>query len=307
MIPKEVPYLYPVDQPKHKAGFISIIGNPNVGKSTLINALMGLDLSIITHKAQTTRHRILGLVNGDHYQLVLSDTPGIIKPAYEMQTAMMDFVKESLEDADVLLYVAAIGETKIKDPKLFERITKTPIPLLVLLNKMDLSHQEELETAVAHWQDMLPQAKVYPISALTKFYVPELLEKLIDLVPESPAYFPKDQMTDKPERFFVNEAIREAILNTYSKEIPYAVEVITESFVEEDSIIRIRSVILVERQTQKGILIGHKGKKLKEVGSSARQSLERFFGKKIYVELFVKVAKNWRSNQQQLKRFGYHN
>lgn len=306
MIKAEVHYLCGVEKGQHKSGFISIIGNPNVGKSTLINALMGLDLSIITHKAQTTRHRILGLVNGDNYQLVFSDTPGIIKPAYEMQTAMMDFVKESLDDADVLLYVVAIGETKIKDPKLFARIAKTSIPLLVLLNKMDLSHQEELETAVAHWQEMLPHAEVYPISALTKFHVPELLKKLIDLVPESPAYFPKDQMTDKPERFFVNEAIREAILNTYTKEIPYAVEVITDSFVEEEKIIRIRSIILVERETQKGILIGHKGKKLKQVGSSARGSLERFFGKKIFLELFVKVAKNWRSNQQQLKRFGYH-
>ena len=269
--------------------------------------MMGLDLSIITPKAQTTRHRILGLVNGDDYQLVLSDTPGIIKPAYEMQTAMMDFVKESLDDADVLLYVAAIGETKIKDPKLFERITQTKIPLLVLLNKMDLTDQTTLEEAVAHWEELLPNAKVYPISALTKFFVPELISLLVTLVPEGPAYFPKDQLTDKPERFFVNEAIREAILNHYTKEIPYAVEVVTEQFIEDAKIIKIQSNILVERDTQKGILIGHKGKKLKQVGSSARHSLERFFGKKIYLELFVKVSKNWRSNQQQLKRFGYQN
>lgn len=291
----------------HKSGFISIIGNPNVGKSTLINALMGVDLSIITHKAQTTRHRILGLVNGEDYQLVISDTPGIIKPAYEMQSAMMDFVKESLDDADVLLYVAALGETKIKDERLFEKISKTKTPLLVLLNKMDLSNQEELEEAVAHWNSLLPNAHVYPISALTKFFVPELLQILIDLVPESPPYYPKDQLTDKPERFFVNEAIREAILRNYTKEIPYAVEVLTESFVEDSKIIRIQAVILVERETQKGILIGHKGKKMKQVGAESRRSLERFFGKKIYLELFVKVAKNWRSNQQQLRRFGYQN
>lgn len=291
----------------HKSGFISIIGNPNVGKSTLINALMGVDLSIITHKAQTTRHRILGLVNGDDYQLVISDTPGIIKPAYEMQTAMMDFVKESLDDADILLYVVALGETKIKDERLFEKISKTNTPLLVLLNKMDLSNQEELEGAVAHWNSLLPNAQVYPISALTQFFVPELLQLLIDLVPENPPYYPKDQLTDKPERFFVNEAIREAILRNYTKEIPYAVEVLTESFVEDLKIIRIQAVILVERETQKGILIGHKGKKMKQVGAESRRSLERFFGKKIYLELFVKVAKNWRSNQQQLRRFGYQN
>ncbi|MGB0256146.1 MAG: GTPase Era, partial [Flavobacteriaceae bacterium] len=270
-------------------------------------ALMGLDLSIITHKAQTTRHRILGLVNGDDYQLVISDTPGIIKPAYEMQTAMMDFVKESLDDADVLLYMVALGETKIKDERLFQRISKTKAPLLVLLNKMDLSHQSELEKAVAHWQELLPNAKVYPISALTQFFVPELLKLLVELVPENPPYFPKDQITDKPERFFVNEAIREAILNNYTKEIPYAVEVITESFIEEPKIIKIQAVVLVERETQKGILIGHKGKKLKQVGSTARHSLERFFGKKIFLEIFVKVAKNWRSSQQQLRRFGYQN
>tara|TARA_A200000159_G_scaffold112536_1_gene105604 strand:- start:594 stop:1484 length:891 start_codon:yes stop_codon:yes gene_type:complete len=289
----------------HKSGFISIIGNPNVGKSTLINAMMGVDLSIITPKAQTTRHRILGLINGDHYQLVISDTPGIIKPAYEMQTAMMDFVKESLDDADVLMYMAALGETKIKDQRLFKRISETQTPLLVLLNKMDLSNQDELNKAVIHWEALLPNAKVYPISALTQFFVPELLKLLIELVPESPPYFPKDQITDKPERFFVNEAIREAILNHYTKEIPYAVEVTTESFIEEAKIIKIQSVILVERDTQKGILIGHKGSKLKQVGSTARLALEQFFGKKIYLELFVKVAKNWRSNPQQLRRFGY--
>ena len=288
-----------------KSGFISSIGNPNVGKATLINAMMGVELSIITPKAQTTRHRILGLINGDHYQLVISDTPGIIKPAYEMQTAMMDFVKESLDDADVLMYMAALGENKIKDQRLFKRISETQTPLLVLLNKMDLSNQDELNKAVIHWEALLPNAKVYPISALTQFFVPELLKLLIELVPESPPYFPKDQITDKPERFFVNEAIREAILNHYTKEIPYAVEVTTESFIEEAKIIKIQSVILVERDTQKGILIGHKGSKLKQVGSTARVALEQFFGKKIYLELFVKVAKNWRSNPQQLRRFGY--
>lgn len=267
--------------------------------------MIGVDLSIITPKAQTTRHRILGLINGDHYQLVISDTPGIIKPAYEMQTAMMDFVKESLDDADVLIYMVALGETKVKDERLFKRISQSQTPLLVLLNKMDLSNQDELNKAVIHWEALLPNAKVYPISALTQFFVPELLKLLIELVPESPPYFPKDQLTDKPERFFVNEAIREAILNHYTKEIPYAVEVTTESFIEETKIIKIQSVILVERDTQKGILIGHKGSKLKQVGSTARVALEQFFGKKIYLELFVKVAKNWRSNPQQLRRFGY--
>ena len=292
-------------QTPHKSGYVSIVGNPNVGKSTLVNALMGRNLSITTPKAQTTRHRILGLINGDNHQLVLSDTPGIIKPAYEMQNSMMDFVKESLVDADVLVYMISIGEKKIKDEALVERIKNFKMPLFVLINKIDTSSQEELENIVQEWAAVFPKAKIIPISALTGFFVPELLQILIELLPESPPYFPKDQLSDKPERFFVNESIRKSILQHYDKEIPYAVEVVTESFKEEDQIIRIRAVILVERETQKGIIIGHKGEQLKKVGMSARKDLASFFGKKIHIELYVKVEKNWRSNSQQLKRFGY--
>ena len=289
----------------HRSGYVSIIGNPNVGKSTLVNALMGRDLSITTSKAQTTRHRILGLINEDHYQLVLSDTPGIIKPAYEMQNSMMDFVKESLIDADVLLYMISIQEKKIKDKALMERINKSKIPLFILINKIDLSSQLELEAVVKEWSKIFPNAKVIPISALTGFFVSELLQMLIELLPESPPYFPKDQLSDKPEKFFVNESIRKSILELYDKEIPYAVEVITESFKEEKNIIRIQAVIVAERETQKGIIIGHKGEQLKKVGIAARKDLTSFFGKKIHIELFVKVQKNWRSNPKQLKRFGY--
>ena len=289
----------------HRSGYVSIIGNPNVGKSTLVNALMGRDLSITTSKAQTTRHRILGLINGDKYQVVLSDTPGIIKPSYEMQNSMMDFVKESLIDADVLLYMISLEEKQIKDESLLEQIIKSKIPLFVLLNKIDTSSQKKLESAVQEWSCVFPNAKILPISALTGFFVPELLQMLIDLLPESPPFFPKDQLSDKPERFFVNEAVRKSILEYYDKEVPYAVEVITEFFKEEEKIIKIRAVILAERETQKGIIIGHKGEKLKKVGTGARKSLESFFGKKIHIELYVKVEKNWRSNPLQLKRFGY--
>ena len=295
------------EKKEHHSGFISIIGNPNVGKSTLMNALVGTELSIITSKAQTTRHRILGIVNGPDFQMVLSDTPGVIKPAYEMQNSMMNFVKEALVDADVLLFMVTVEETELKDEKLFERIKKSKAPLFVLINKIDLSSQELVEETVAHWQSIFPKAKVCPISALTGFFIPELLELMIELLPLSPPYFPKDQLTDKPERFFVNESIREQILQRYEKEIPYSVEVSTEEFHESPKIIKIRSVILVERETQKGILIGHKGNALKQVGIGARKSLQNFFGKKIHLELYVKVSKNWRSNSQQLKRFGYQN
>ena len=298
-------YLYSMSKTPHKSGYVSIVGNPNVGKSTLVNALIGKDLSITTPKAQTTRHRILGLINGENYQLVLSDTPGIIQPAYEMQNSMMDFVKESLVDADVLLYMISIEEKQIKDEALVARIKKSKIPLFVLINKIDTSSQAELEVAVQEWSTVFPNAKVIPIAALTGFFIPELLQMLIELLPESPPYFPKDQLSDKPERFFVNESIRKSILENYDKEIPYAVEVVTEYFKEEEKIIRIRAVILVERETQKGIIIGHKGEQLKKVGIGARKALTSFFGKKIHIELFVKVQKNWRSNPQQLKRFGY--
>ena len=289
----------------HKSGYVSIVGNPNVGKSTLVNKLIGRDLTITTPKAQTTRHRILGLINGENYQLVLSDTPGIIDPAYEMQNSMMNFVKESLVDADVLIYMIAVDEDQTRDEKLLDKIKKIKIPLLVLINKIDSSNQKELESAVSYWSSVFLSAKIIPISALTGFFVEELLQIIIELLPESPAYFPKDQLSDKSERFFVNEAIRKSILQIYDKEVPYAVEVITESFKEEEKIIRIQSVIFVERDTQKGIIIGHKGEQLKRVGTSARKDIQTFFGKKVHLELFVKVEKNWRSNPKQLKRFGY--
>lgn len=290
----------------HKSGFVNIIGNPNVGKSTLMNAVVGERLSIITSKAQTTRHRILGIVNGEDFQVILSDTPGIIKPAYELQSAMMDFVKTALDDADILVYMVEIGETSLKDKSFFSRITSTKIPVLLLINKIDTTNQEQLETQVGYWQNLVPNAEVYPISALENFQVDIVFGRILELLPEAPPFYPKDQLTDKPERFFVNEAIRERILQYYKKEIPYAVEVDTEEFFESDNIIRIRSVIMVERETQKGILIGHKGMALKRVGVGARQSLEKFFGKQIHLELYVKVNKNWRNNSNQLKRFGYH-
>lgn len=289
----------------HKAGFVNIIGNPNVGKSTLMNAFVGEKLSIITSKAQTTRHRILGIVNGDHFQMVLSDTPGIIKPAYELQNSMMCAVNSAFEDADLLIYMVEIGEKELKDTAFFKKIINTKTPVLLLLNKIDLSNQEQLESHAALWQSKVPNAEFYPISALTGFNIKNVFNRLLELLPESPAYFPKDQLTDKPERFFVNEKIREKILMHYKKEIPYAVEVDTEEFFEEEKIIRIRSVIMVERETQKGIIIGHKGSALKRVGVESRKDLENFFDKQVHLELYVKVNKNWRSNQQQLRRFGY--
>jgi len=289
----------------HKAGFVNIIGNPNVGKSTLMNAFVGEKLSIITSKAQTTRHRILGIVNGDDFQLVLSDTPGIIKPLYELQSSMMHFVKSAFEDADIIIYMVEIGEKSLKDDIFFKKITSTKTPVILLLNKIDTSDQKILEKQAELWQSKVPNAEFYPISALTGFNVKNVFNRLIELLPKSPPFYPKDQLTDKPERFFVNEKIREKILMYYKKEIPYAVEVETEEFFEEEKIIRIRSVIMVERETQKGILIGHRGKALKRVGVEARKDLEQFFEKKIHVELYVKVNKNWRSNPRQLKRFGY--
>ena len=291
----------------HKAGFVNIIGNPNVGKSTLMNAFMGEKLSIITSKAQTTRHRILGIVNGDDFQVILSDTPGIIKPAYELQSSMMDFVKSAFDDADILIYMVEIGEKELKDKAFFEKIKSSKAPVLMLLNKIDKSNQEQLEAQAALWQQNVPNAEFFPISAREGFNVKNVLDRIIELLPESPAYYPKDQLTDKPERFFVNECIREKILIHYKKEIPYAVEVLTEEFFEEEGIIRMRSVIMVERETQKGIVIGHKGSALKRVGVEARKDLEKFFGKQVHLELYVKVNKNWRSNQNQLKRFGYNN
>jgi len=291
---------------KHKAGFVNIIGNPNVGKSTLMNAFVGERLSIITSKAQTTRHRILGIVNGDDFQIIFSDTPGIIKPAYELQNSMMDFVKSAFEDADVLIYMVEIGEMELKDEKFFNKIKNANIPVLLLINKIDRSSQEEVEMKLNYWKEKVPNAEVTLISALENFNVQNVFDRIIELLPESPAYYPKDQLTDKPERFFVNEAIREKILLHYKKEIPYSIEVDTEEFFESEKIIKIRSIIMVERETQKGIIIGHKGAALKRVGIEARKDLMKFFDKKIHLDLYVKVNKNWRNDKRQLRRFGYN-
>ena len=289
----------------HKAGFVNIIGNPNVGKSTLMNAFVGEKLSIITSKAQTTRHRIFGIVSGDDFQVVFSDTPGIIKPSYALQASMMDFVKSAFEDADILIYMVEIGEKELKDEAFFNRINKLDVPVLLLINKVDTSDQSTLEEQVAYWKEKVPRAEIFPISALRNFQTEVVFNRIIELLPESPAFFPKDQLTDKPERFFVNEIIREKILLHYKKEIPYSVEVETESFADSETIIHIRAVIMVERESQKGIIIGHKGEALKRVGVEARTDLEKFFGKQIHLELFVKVNKDWRSNARQLRRFGY--
>ena len=290
----------------HKAGFVNIIGNPNVGKSTLMNAIVGERISIITSKAQTTRHRILGIVNDENYQIIFSDTPGIIKPAYDLQSSMMDFVKNAFEDTDVLLYMVEIGEKELKDEAFFNKIIHSKIPVLLLLNKIDKSNQEQLEEQVSLWKEKVPNAEIIPISALESFNVTTVFERIIDLLPQSPPFYPKDALTDKPERFFVNEIIREKILLNYEKEIPYSVEIETEEFKEDEDIIRIRAVIMVERDTQKGIIIGHKGSAIKKVGIQAREDLEKFFGKQIHLETFVKVNKDWRNNAYQLRRFGYN-
>lgn len=290
----------------HKAGFVNIIGNPNVGKSTLMNALVGERLSIITSKAQTTRHRILGIVNEDDYQIIFSDTPGIIKPAYELQESMMSFVKTALDDADILIYMVEIGEKALKNEGFFNRINQADIPVLLLLNKIDKSDQDFVLDQVTYWQEKVPAAEIIPISALEDFNIQTVYDRIVELLPESPPFYPKDQLTDKTERFFVNETIREKILMHYKKEIPYSVEVDTEEFKEGEELIKIRAIIMVERETQKGILIGHKGKALKRVGTEARKDLEKFFKKKVFLELYVKVNKNWRSDDKQLRRFGYN-
>ena len=290
---------------EHKAGFVNIIGNPNVGKSTLMNALMGEKLSIITHKAQTTRHRILGILNEEDYQIVFSDTPGIIKPAYKLQESMMNFVYSAFKDADVLIYMVEMGEKALKDEAFFEKIKNTKIPLLLLVNKIDLSQQEEVEKQINHWKEQVPNAEILPISALNKFNIDKILERIIEILPVSPAYYDKDAITDKPKRFFVSESIREKILKHYKKEVPYSVEVEVEEFEDEKDIIRIRAIIFVMRESQKGIIIGHKGAGIKRIGTEARKDLERFFDKKIFLETVVKVKKNWRDDDRQLKSFGY--
>lgn len=294
-----------MNERKYKSGFVNIIGNPNVGKSTLMNALVGERLSIITSKAQTTRHRILGVVNEDDYQIVFSDTPGIIQPNYNLQSSMMKFVKSAFQDADVFLYMVELGEKALKDASFFERLKNTNVPIVLLINKIDKSDQQKVESAINHWKEILPKAQIKPISALEKFGIENIIAEIVDLLPVGAPYFPKDALTDKPERFFVSEIIREKILLTYQKEIPYSVEVVVESFKEEEKLIKISAVINVARESQKGIIIGHKGKALKKVGTLARKDLETFFGMKVYLELFVKVTKNWRDNEQDLKRFGY--
>jgi GTP-binding protein Era len=291
----------------HKAGFVNIIGSPNVGKSTLMNILVGERLSIITSKAQTTRHRILGIVNDDDYQIVFSDTPGIVDPAYKMHEGMMSFVNTAISDADVILLMVEVQEKEFKNLSIFEKLQKTTTPIILLINKIDEVDQDFLETKVNYWKEQLPHVKIYPISALHNFNVEQVLLEIKALLPESPPYFDKDALTDRPERFFVSEIIREKILLNYKKEIPYSCEVEVEEYKEEEKIIRIRAVIMVIRDSQKGIIIGHQGKGLKKVGTEARLDMEKFLDKKVFLELFVKVNKDWRNNETQLKRFGYLN
>jgi len=291
----------------HKAGFVNIIGAPNVGKSTLMNVLVGERLSIITSKAQTTRHRILGIVNDDDYQIIFSDTPGIIDPAYKMHEGMMNFVNSAISDADVLLAMVEVQEKEFKDENILERLQKTTTPVILLINKIDEVEQDLLEEKVNYWSELVPNAKVFPISALHNFNVDQVIMEIKAALPESPPFYDKDTLTDKPEKFFVSEIIREKILMNYKKEIPYSCEVEVEEFKEDEKIIRIRAIIMVIRDSQKGIIIGHQGKPLKRVGTQARLDMEKFFDKKVFLELYVKVNKDWRNNETQLKRFGYLN
>ena len=289
----------------HKAGFVNIVGNPNVGKSTLMNLLVGERISIATFKAQTTRHRIMGILNTDEMQIVFSDTPGVLKPNYKLQESMLNFSESALADADVLLYVTDVVEKPDKNMEFIEKVRKMQVPNLLLINKIDLSNQEALVKCVEEWHGLIPQAEIIPISAISKFGVDVVMKRIKDLLPDSPPYFDKDQWTDKPARFFVTEIIREKILLYYDKEIPYAVEVVVEQFKEEAKSIHINAVIYVERDSQKGIIIGKQGKALKKVSSEARKTLEKFFQKSIYLETFVKVDKDWRSSDKELKNFGY--
>ena len=289
----------------HKAGFVNIVGNPNVGKSTLMNALVGERISIATFKAQTTRHRIMGIYNTEEMQIVFSDTPGVVKPAYKLQESMLNFSTSALIDADVLLYVTDTIESPDKNSDFLAKVSKLELPVLLLINKIDQTNQEKLIELVETWKELIPKAEIIPISALSKFNVDYVLKRIKELLPDSPPYFDKDQLTDKPARFFVNEIIREKILLYYDKEIPYSVEVVVEQFKEEAKLIRIHAVIYVERDSQKGIIIGKQGKALKKISTEARRDLERFFGKSIYLEPFVKVDKDWRSSDKELRNFGY--
>jgi GTP-binding protein Era len=289
----------------HRSGFVNILGNPNVGKSTIMNALVGEKLSIITAKAQTTRHRIMGIVNGDDFQIVYSDTPGILKPKYKLQESMMTFVNIALTDADIILYVTDVTEKTGDETGYTAKILESGIPLIVAINKIDLSNQQDLERIAGFLEKKFPGSPIIPVSALKVFNLDTLLNAVVSKLPEGAPYFPKDQLTDKYERFFASEIIREKILMNYQKEIPYSAEVEIESFKEEENIIRIRALIHVTRESQKGIVIGHKGEKLKKTGTEARIDMEEFFGKKVFLELYVKVTKDWRDKPQELKRFGY--
>lgn len=290
----------------HKAGFVNIVGNPNVGKSTLMNQLVGEKLSIATFKAQTTRHRIMGIVNTDDSQIVFSDTPGVLKPNYKMQEMMLQFSESALADADILLYMTDVVENPEKNMDFLEKVSKMTIPVILLINKIDESDQKKLGDLVARWHKLLPNAEILPISAKNKFGTDILMKRIHELLPDSPAFFDKDQLTDKPARFFVSEIIREKILRYYDKEIPYSVEVVVERFKEDDRQIHINAIIYVERSSQKGIIIGHQGMALKKVSTEARKSLERFFDKKVFLETFVKVDKDWRNSQKELNNFGYN-
>lgn len=290
----------------HKAGFVNIIGKPNVGKSTLMNALIGKNLSIITSKAQTTRHRILGIVNGEDFQVVYSDTPGLISPGYKLQEYMLKFARSAFTDADIILYVTDIEDGTENAGEMIGHLNKLKIPLLILINKIDLSNEAAVNTLINDWQTAVPAATIIPISVLEKFNLERIFTLILESLPESPPFYPKDELTDKSERFFVSEIIREKILLNYQQEVPYAVEVEVESFKESDKIINIRTIINVERESQKGILIGHQGKALKKVGSMARVDMEKFFEKKIFLEMFVKVKKDWRNDERILKQFGYN-
>jgi GTP-binding protein Era len=290
---------------EHRAGFVNILGNPNVGKSTIMNALVGEKLSIITPKVQTTRHRILGIINGKDFQIVYSDTPGILKPAYKLHESMMGFVKSALSDADIIIYVTDIAEKIDLEGEFIERIRKSGIPVIIAINKIDLSSQAELEKIVELWHTYFPESEIIPVSALRGFNIDTLMKSVLDKLPEGEPFFPKDQLTDKYERFFASEIIREKILLNYQREIPYSVEIEIESFVEEIKQTRIRAIINVIRESQKGIIIGHNGKMLKKIGTEARKDMEEFFGRKIFLELYVKVNKDWRNKPLMLKRFGY--
>ena len=289
----------------HKAGFVNIVGNPNVGKSTLMNALVGERLSIITSKAQTTRHRIMGIVNGEDFQIVYSDTPGVLKPNYKLQEDMLNFSVSALKDADILLYVTDVVESADKNQDFISKVAQNKAPILLIINKIDMSDQNKLEILVAKWQTLLPKAEIIPISAKNNFNLDYVLKRIKDLLPDSPPFFDKEQMTDKPARFFVTEIIREKILKHYDREIPYSVEVAVEKFQEEAKLIKIDTVIYVERDSQKGIIIGQGGRMLKKVGTEARKDIEEFFQKKVYLEMFVKVEKDWRNKNSSLKSFGY--